>query len=891
MDSSSVVGKEDSKTNRSTLFVKILLLLSLAVLFLFFLKVIFFSSLLTRPDETVQPLVIKPSEVPQRARIPEAGKDFVGGEVIVAFTDPRLRNTTSTDEPLSVELVISVVSPGIRDLLTKYAIDKLYPVVPKSDDLILSATYHLELPPEADVLQVIKEFRRQSDVAFAEPNYYAKLDFIPNDPYFSSKGSWGQGYADLWNLKLINAPAAWDISQGEGVVVSITDTGVDPSHLDIKDQIAGYADITPWYLRPIVGDDGQLKDCSGHGTHVAGIVAAKGNNKEGIIGVAPKAKLYPSFFGSRCEERKEEDNKDKKIPNNPIVMEFMARRIIAAIGKVDIINMSWSIPFYSSAVERALSEASQNNIVLVGSAGNEGREIIDDMPLTHPDVITVAAVDQNDNRSDYSNFGSSVTVAAPGGDESLNILSLKSLYFKKVNQIVNKDYYRESGTSMAAPHVSGLAALVKSLHPDWSPGRIRCAIIYGAEQKGDVVWNPQLGYGRIDAAKTLQVTTIEANCSPIAKITSPLGNSGVDKDNLLGVFGTAFSLNLEQYSLQIARNSSPYRWETLYTGDRVVKDNRLASLDLSSFPEEGYLLRLFVKDKEGAEASVTIPIYLFSKRISCPEVPKQYSTLPADYPWGFPIYPDACLTWGFDIGKPFGSIIGKDKSELEGDGAIAFYGTDRSYQEVFSFYQGALPTKVWRMTASREVTAIPFALPLQEKIEFPDPKITEWPKKWQYIGAVNKKDENIKGVVYIAKLAEKRVMIVINICLNGILDESEKTRIPGLTCTSTKDDKMGKMDSSKLPVYPGSELTETIDYGEGKANIYAVSDQSVEPKDVIDFYIDELEKRGLSNVRQSVDFQLKYPAGNQIMVGGSVQIVTEKKDGKTYYQIMESTSN
>lgn len=300
-----------------------------------------------------------------------------------------------------------------------------------------------------------------------------------------------------------------------------------------------------------------------------------------------------------------------------------------------------------------------------------------------------------------------------------------------------------------------------------------------------------------------------------------------------------------------------------------------------------------MKDKEGSEASVTIPIHLFSIRTGCPEIPKQYSDLPVDYPWGFPVYPDACLIWGFDIGRPFG--MREEKPEFEGDGAIAYYGTDRSFEEVFSFYQNALPTEEWIMTTSREVTAIPFvspSFPSQEKIRLPDLEITEWPEKWQYIGAVNKIDEKMKGVAYIAKLEKKRILIVVNICLNGILDEGEDTELPGLICKSSKgSDRIYDMDSSKLPVYPGSTLTETI---EGLADIYVVSDPSVEPKDVINFYIDEFEKRGASDARRAVDWQLKYPVGTQIMLGGkkaSVQIGTEKKDGKTYYQILKSPSN
>src|SRR3989338_391636 len=171
----------------------------------------------------------------------------------------------------------------------------------------LSNVYVLEVPPESDIEAVVQEFQADPHVEYAQPDYLMKANMVPNDPYYSSYGSWGQSYDDLWGLKKMQAEQAWDITQGEGIVVAVIDTGLDYNHPDIAANIwtnigeipnNGMDDDGNGFVDDIRGwdfgnSDNDPGDVQGHGTHVSGTIAAVGNNGIGMIGVAPKVKIMP----------------------------------------------------------------------------------------------------------------------------------------------------------------------------------------------------------------------------------------------------------------------------------------------------------------------------------------------------------------------------------------------------------------------------------------------------------------------------------------------------------------------------------------------------------------------------------------------------------------------
>ena len=179
----------------------------------------------------------------------------------------------------------------------------------------LSGIYILTLPEGTDILAACKSYSANPNVEYAIPSYAMEPQSAVDDPYFSSRGSWGNSYDDMWALKRINADLAWDTAQGEGVVVAVIDTGLDYNHVDIAPNVwtntieasgaPGVDDDHNGYVDDIRGwhfdydyQGGQLSesdimDTDGHGTFVAGIIGAVGNNGTGIIGVAPKAKIMP----------------------------------------------------------------------------------------------------------------------------------------------------------------------------------------------------------------------------------------------------------------------------------------------------------------------------------------------------------------------------------------------------------------------------------------------------------------------------------------------------------------------------------------------------------------------------------------------------------------------
>jgi len=274
-----------------------------------------------------------------------------------------------------------------------------------------------------------------------------------------------------WNITKIGADQVWGTTAGAGVNVAILDTGIDVDHPDLK-VMGGINFITP---------GASYDDDNGHGTHCAGIVAAL-NNTIGVVGVAPAANLYAvkvldaSGSGSYTA---------------------IAQGIEWAVNNgMDVISMSLGGSQTSTTLQQACDAAYANGVLLVAAAGNEGKKNtkLDNVsyPAKYDSVIAVAATDINDVRATFSSTGPAVEVAAPG-------VSIYSTYF-------GGGYATMSGTSMACPHVSGLAALVLAAHPSWTNVQVREAIDMTCVDLGEVGRDWLYGYGRIWAPGAVNYT-------------------------------------------------------------------------------------------------------------------------------------------------------------------------------------------------------------------------------------------------------------------------------------------------------------------------------------------------------------------------------------------------
>lgn len=315
-------------------------------------------------------------------------------------------------------------------------------------------------------------------VDFAEPDYIMQAMQIPSDSRFSEQ----------WNLKNpvsgINAPAAWNITTGdENIIVGVVDTGV-VRHSDlVTNLVDGYDFIShPWIANDGDGRDNHPKDTgdgitqigacgsvngapipsrpmdsSWHGTHVAGTIAAVSNNNKGVSGVAWKAKIMPLRALGRCGGYSS-DIVDAMLWAAGFEVYGLPRNT----KPVKVLNLSLggSATTCPKIYQNAFDKLAAANISVVVAAGNENRDASLATPANCDNVITVAAIDREGNRSWYSNFGKKIDIAAPGG-ETLNlangILSTSNSGTTSPN-LDNYEYYQ--GTSMATPHVAGVLALI-----------------------------------------------------------------------------------------------------------------------------------------------------------------------------------------------------------------------------------------------------------------------------------------------------------------------------------------------------------------------------------------------------------------------------------------------
>lgn len=304
-------------------------------------------------------------------------------------------------------------------------------------------------------------------IVYAEPDYIEEMHIISNDPL----------YNQLWGIQKINAPLAWDYTTGDSSIsVGVIDTGIDQNRPDIRENM-----WTTWNGRLIYGwnfadNSSDSMDLDGHGSHVAGTIGAVGNNRIGITGVCWQVRVAALKFGLD-------------------VASAIAAIDFANYYKISILNASWGGRAYSQALKDAID---QYDGLFVASAGNDGtNNDVDPMyPASYDckNIISVAAVDPYDTLARFSNYGlKTVDIAAPG----TNILSLD----------LAGEYSPLNGTSMAAPHVAGAAALLKSSMPNISTITLKRIILSSAME------NPELK-GKILTGGILDMETMFklANC-------------------------------------------------------------------------------------------------------------------------------------------------------------------------------------------------------------------------------------------------------------------------------------------------------------------------------------------------------------------------------------------
>ena len=379
-----------------------------------------------------------------------AGQKIVSFNPTVGAQD-RVKNIESLGGKVVREFhIINALVADFPNDIKDASINSLYGVAEVEDDEYLKWIEEAPLPlPLSSVEAALKQITSVD---------YKILDSlpIPTEPKIADEEK-----EIPWGIKRVNASAAWPVVTGEGVKVAVIDTGIDYAHPDLHDNYAGGYNVIVSTALPL--------DDHGHGTHVAGIIAAIRDFK-GVVGVAPKARIYGV----------------KVLDNSGSgqISWIIAGIEWAVDNKMKIINMSLGASSAVDSFARAIAAADKAGVTIICAAGNTSGAVT--YPAKYPQSIAVSASDASDKIASFSSRGSEIDFIAPG-------VSIYSTYY-------GSSYATMSGTSMAAPHVAGLAALAASLGAN-TPSKVKDSLAKAAVSLN--LQASEQGAGLIDAGKLI----------------------------------------------------------------------------------------------------------------------------------------------------------------------------------------------------------------------------------------------------------------------------------------------------------------------------------------------------------------------------------------------------
>ena len=348
----------------------------------------------------------------------------------------------------------------------------------------------LQVAPQA-MEAVQRALSRRPEIAFAEFDQAMPPGAVPNDRF----------YGNAWHLQTIDAPLAWTMSKGAGIVVAVLDTGIDVNQPDLQGKL-----VSGWNATL---DSDAINDVNGHGTRVAGSVAAATNNSIGVAAVGWDTMIMPI-----------------RITNNPDGWAYwsdMARGLTwAADNGAHVANMSYQ-SWRSSTVSSAARYLRDRGGLAFAAAGNDGNN---DGSAANPDIIVVSATNSSDATTSWSNHGAYVDLAAPG----------EGIYTTNTGT----GYWSGSGTSFASPVAAGVAALVMAANPQLLPAQVEHILYESAADLGATGWDPNYGWGRINAGNAVSMAWSEPvdSIAPEVLIASPTGGATVDEEVVVVIEAT-----------------------------------------------------------------------------------------------------------------------------------------------------------------------------------------------------------------------------------------------------------------------------------------------------------------------------------------------------------------
>ncbi len=459
-----------------------------------------------------------------------------------------------------------------------------------------SQYYIVDLTEEPDWLSLDSQKTRFSGIEYIQPNRLSKLHLTPNDQMYP-----------MLQHDLVQLPQAWDHTTGSNlVVVGVVDSGILREHPDLADNIYsnladpingvdddgnGYIDdyygwdfadapeMSDIALGDYIGQDNDPTDENFHGTHVAGILGATGNNGIGVTGVCWTVKIMALRAGFRTTSGSGYLQDD----------DAAAAIIYAADNGCNVINMSWGDSNYSPIIADACQYAFNKGVTLVASAGNDPGPVLS-YPARLSTVISVGAVNKYKNLAGFSSYGVDLDLVAPGEQ----ILST----YKAVAPDL---YFEQSGTSMSAPYVTGSIALLLSIQPGLTPEEVRARLLTSTDDLGDLGFDQYYGHGLLNTQRL-----IENLDPPIVQISYPFEQMGVTGS--FDVIGTIQGESFHRYSVmyqdlvnkQWKNVSNPGGTSTPVFYTQAVQNDVLATFNIPEVFQEGmYLIRIIYETLQG----------------------------------------------------------------------------------------------------------------------------------------------------------------------------------------------------------------------------------------------------------------------------------------------------
>ena len=471
----------------------------------------------------------------------------------------------------------------------------------------------VRLAPFVDVNHSLALYRGNPLVEYAGANTVYSISSFPGDT--------DPLELEQWALATIRAREAWNTERGsESVPVAIIDTGVDYTHPDLapsmwinetedvngngrfdpfstteggdcngldddgngyEDDVIGW-DFTDAPELPGTGDwkerdnDPMDEGPQSHGTHVAGIACAAADNGEGIAGVAPGCRIMALRAGFGPLGYLQEDDVSSAI-------------VYAVQNEAAVINMSWGDVVVSPMIQDVLAYAHAHDCILVASAGNSGTDQVH-YPSGYDYTISVGNSSMDDDLTPGSNYGPTIDVVAPGQ--------------KILSTFIGGTYGTLSGTSMSAPHVSGLAALIRSHRPTFSNEEVRHALVAGATDLGAPGIDQFFGGGRIDCPRSLSLDRALS-----VSIDDPNTDAGIADD--IAIVGTVRGLLLDWWALYYGEGRNPRLWHEIgSTHTEQVIQETLEVFTIDDVADGEYIIRLVAEDVNGVRNERRTPVQI-----------------------------------------------------------------------------------------------------------------------------------------------------------------------------------------------------------------------------------------------------------------------------------------